>query len=40
MHFNEITNMKKLRIGVWINDNIKPESGGAFGYYNELYSAY
>lgn len=31
--------MRKLRIGVWLNENILPESGGAHGYYNELINA-
>jgi len=28
--------MKKLRIGVWLNDNFKPETGGVYGYYTKL----
>lgn len=28
--------MKKLRVGVWINGDYKPEEGGGFGYYTQL----
>lgn len=28
--------MKKLRIGVWINEDYAPEEGGGFGYYTQL----
>ncbi len=28
--------MRKLRVGVWINDDFRPEAGGAFGYYDRL----
>jgi glycosyltransferase involved in cell wall biosynthesis len=28
--------MKKLRVGVWLNENIENSSGGAFSYYNVL----
>ena len=28
--------MRKLRVGVWLNDNYKAEAGGGFGYYYEL----
>jgi glycosyltransferase involved in cell wall biosynthesis len=31
--------MRKLRVGVWIYDNYKPEMGGGFGYYNQLINA-
>ncbi len=31
--------MRKLRIGIWINSNIKPEAGGGYDYYNELLKA-
>lgn len=30
--------MDKLRIGVWLPDNFSPESGGGFGYLNQLIS--
>src|SRR6187431_2548845 len=28
--------MRKLRVGIWINDDYKPEMGGGFGYYSQL----
>jgi glycosyltransferase involved in cell wall biosynthesis len=28
--------MKKLRIGIWISENFVPESGGGFGYYQQI----
>lgn len=28
--------MKKLRVGVWLNNTIKPQDGGGFGYYTQL----
>ena len=28
--------MQKLRVGVWLNDSIKPRDGGGFGYYTQL----
>lgn len=28
--------MRKLRVGVWLDDNYKAEAGGGFGYYNQL----
>jgi glycosyltransferase involved in cell wall biosynthesis len=31
--------MKKLRVGVWINGDYKPEEGGGFGYYTQLINA-
>lgn len=31
--------MRKLRIGVWINDDFIPESGGKYGYFTELVAA-
>lgn len=31
--------MIKLRVGVWLHDNLKPEAGGGFGYYIELLNA-
>lgn len=31
--------MRKLRIGVWINANYKPEAGGGFGYYSQIINA-
>jgi glycosyltransferase involved in cell wall biosynthesis len=27
---------RKLRVGVWLNENIKPEKGGAYSYYSQL----
>lgn len=31
--------MKKLRVGIWINEDYKPEMGGGFGYYSQLINA-
>ena len=31
--------MKKLRIGVWLNENFTPESGGVYGYHTKLINA-
>lgn len=31
--------MRKLRIGIWINEDYKPEMGGGFGYYSQLINA-
>lgn len=28
--------MKKLRVGIWINENYNPEIGGGFSYYSQL----
>ncbi len=28
--------MKKLRVGVWLHENYEAETGGGFGYYNQL----
>lgn len=28
--------MRKLRVGIWINEDYKPEEGGGFGYYSQL----
>ncbi|MDB5228486.1 MAG: hypothetical protein JWN78_2679 [Bacteroidota bacterium] len=28
--------MRKLRVGVWLNDDIMPEHGGGYGYYTQL----
>lgn len=28
--------MRKLRVGVWLNDNFTPETGGVYGYYTKL----
>lgn len=31
--------MRKLKVGVWINEGYKPEVGGGFGYYSQLINA-
>lgn len=31
--------MRKLRVGVWLDNNYKPETGGGYEYYNELVNA-
>jgi glycosyltransferase involved in cell wall biosynthesis len=31
--------MRKLRVGVWITEDYKPEMGGGFGYYSQLVNA-
>lgn len=31
--------MRKLRVGVWINEDYKPEMGGGFGYYSQIINA-
>lgn len=31
--------MRKLRVGVWINEDYEPEVGGGFGYYSQLINA-
>lgn len=31
--------MRKLRVGVWINEDYNPEMGGGFGYYSQLINA-
>lgn len=31
--------MRKLRVGIWISENYKPEAGGGFGYYSQLINA-
>jgi glycosyltransferase involved in cell wall biosynthesis len=28
--------MRKLRIGIWLLDNYRPEEGGGFGYYSQM----
>lgn len=28
--------MRKLRVGIWLSSNFKPEVGGGFSYYNQL----
>ena len=31
--------MRKLRVGIWINEDYMPEVGGGFGYYTQLIDA-
>lgn len=31
--------MRKLRVGIWINDGYKPEEGGGYNYYSQLINA-
>jgi glycosyltransferase involved in cell wall biosynthesis len=31
--------MRKLRVGIWIAEDFKPETGGGFGYYTQLVNA-
>jgi len=32
--------MRKLRVGVWVNENYRPEAGGGFGYYSQIINAF
>jgi glycosyltransferase involved in cell wall biosynthesis len=31
--------MRKLKVGIWIEEDFKPETGGGFGYYTQLVNA-
>lgn len=31
--------MRKLRVGVWVNEDYNPEMGGGFGYYSQIINA-
>ena len=31
--------MRKLRVGVWLQEDYRPEEGGGYGYYTQLISA-
>ncbi|MDQ6472077.1 glycosyltransferase [Flavobacterium sp. LHD-80] len=31
--------MRKLRVGIWVNEDYQPEKGGGFGYYSQLINA-